>query len=162
MLFVLCRFVSESFLTGASSTQLSTKLLSLLQDCICTHLFPELTKRLERLKYAVTPAARTLLKKGRRYAQLSGNLGTLQLLLCTTVRKYRHPSAVALKLGRSLCVGCHPTMTKIGMHLVWGTSKLRLLWQGLPGFRQGMWGDSQCWFKAKGSAYKVCMSARHH
>jgi hypothetical protein len=67
VLFDACRFASESFLTGASSTQLSTKLLSLLQDCICTHLFPELTKRLERLKYAVTPAARTLLKKGRRY-----------------------------------------------------------------------------------------------
>jgi hypothetical protein len=62
----LCRFASESFLTGASSTQLSTKLLSLLQNCICT-LFPELQRRLEKLKGAVTPAAKMLLQKGRRW-----------------------------------------------------------------------------------------------
>lgn len=62
-----CRFAGESFLTGASSTQLSTKLLSLLQDCICTHTLPELQRRLEKLKAAVTPPARMLLKKGRRY-----------------------------------------------------------------------------------------------
>lgn len=62
-----CRFAGESFLTGASSTQLSTKLLSLLQDCICTHLFPELQRRLDKLKAAVTPAAKMLLKKGRRW-----------------------------------------------------------------------------------------------
>lgn len=67
----LCRFASESFLTGASSTQLSTKLLSLLQDCICTHLFPELQRRLDKLKAAVTPQSKLLLKKGRRCANQS-------------------------------------------------------------------------------------------
>lgn len=61
------RFASESFLTGASSTQLSTKLLSLLQDCICAYLLPDLQRRLEKLKgAAVTSSSRMLLKKGRR------------------------------------------------------------------------------------------------
>lgn len=65
------RFASESFLTGASSTQLSTKLLSLLQDCICAHLLPDLQRRLDKLKgAAVTPSSRILLKKGRRCAGL--------------------------------------------------------------------------------------------
>lgn len=65
----LCRFAGESFMTAASMTQLSTKLLSLLQDCICTHLFPELQRRLDKLKGAITPAAKMLLKKGRRCVQ---------------------------------------------------------------------------------------------
>lgn len=56
-------------MTAASMTQLSTKLLSLLQDCICTHLFPELQRRLDKLRAASTPAAKMLLKKGRRCVQ---------------------------------------------------------------------------------------------
>lgn len=74
------RFAGESFLTGASSTQLSTKLLSLLQDCICTHLFPELQRRLDKLKGAVTPASKMLLKKGRRCVAA----GQLLFVLCWT------------------------------------------------------------------------------
>lgn len=66
-----CRFAGESFVTGASTTQLSTKLLSLLQDCICAHLFPELQRRLDKLKAAVTPAAKLLLKKGRRCVRVA-------------------------------------------------------------------------------------------
>jgi hypothetical protein len=61
-----CRFAAESFTTGPSNTPLPTKLLSMLQDCIFAHLFPELQRRVEKLSSAVTPPARALLRKGRR------------------------------------------------------------------------------------------------
>lgn len=65
---LLCRFSAESFTTGPSNTPLSTKLLSMLQDCIFAHLFPELQRRVEKLSSAVTPPAQALLRKGRRWA----------------------------------------------------------------------------------------------
>jgi hypothetical protein len=69
-LLLPCRFAAESFATGpGSSTPLSTKLLSLLQDCVCSHLFPELQRRLEKLHGAVTPASQALVKRGRRLTE---------------------------------------------------------------------------------------------
>eukprot|EP00775_Hariotina_reticulata_P001474 gene1474-1816_t len=65
----LHRFVAESFATGATGTLLSTKLLSLLQDCIFAHLFPELQRRVDKFRSAVTPAAQVLLRKGRRLTE---------------------------------------------------------------------------------------------
>uniref|UniRef100_A0A383WE37 Uncharacterized protein n=1 Tax=Tetradesmus obliquus TaxID=3088 RepID=A0A383WE37_TETOB len=63
------RFSAESFTTGPSNTPLSTKLLSMLQDCIFAHLFPELQRRVEKLSSAVTPPAQALLRKGRRLTE---------------------------------------------------------------------------------------------
>lgn len=62
----LRRFVAELFTTGPSNTPLPTKLLSMLQECIFAHLFPELQRRVEKLGSAVTPPAQALLHKGRR------------------------------------------------------------------------------------------------
>jgi len=39
-----------------------------LQDCIFAHLFPDLQRRVEKFRSAVTPAAQVLLRKGRRCA----------------------------------------------------------------------------------------------
>eukprot|EP00879_Flechtneria_rotunda_P027528 GHRR01029494.1.p1 GENE.GHRR01029494.1~~GHRR01029494.1.p1 ORF type:complete len:381 (+),score=140.39 GHRR01029494.1:430-1572(+) len=63
------RFAAESFFTGPSNTLLSTKLLSMLQDCIFVHLFPELQRRVDKLRSSMTPAAQALLRKGRRLTE---------------------------------------------------------------------------------------------
>jgi hypothetical protein len=62
------RFSAESFSSGSpSNTPLSSKLLSLLQEALGTHLLAELQRKLERLHAAaLTPGALLLLRKGRR------------------------------------------------------------------------------------------------
>lgn len=64
------RFQAESFASGPSTTPLSTKLLSLLQESMGTHVLAELQRKLEKLRTsAITPGTMLLLRKGRRWVK---------------------------------------------------------------------------------------------
>ncbi|KAF8070932.1 hypothetical protein HT031_001013 [Scenedesmus sp. PABB004] len=66
------RFEAESFAAGGGGgggAPLVAKLLSLLQDCVAPNIFPDLARRLEKLRGALTPPALALLRKGRRLTQ---------------------------------------------------------------------------------------------
>lgn len=65
-------FSAESFASGPSTTPLSTKLLSLLQESLTAHVLGELQRKLEKLRgVAVTPGTTLLLRKGRRCARVA-------------------------------------------------------------------------------------------
>lgn len=70
------RFGSESPQTS-TYTHLSVKFNTVIRDCLCTYLFPELSKKLSKFAAAYTPGTQLLLKKGRRLTEQT--LDTCQL-----------------------------------------------------------------------------------